>query len=91
VRHPRGRISERISLAAENTARVCYGVERDPLHVDVIIRRYEALTGTAAVESGETFEQVATRKSKRCRGWSRRPKVLRNLPGQTADPQFSEP
>jgi DNA modification methylase len=64
VRHPRGRISERISLAAENTARVCYGVERDPLHVDIIIRRYEALSGTAAVlaESGATFEQVATRR-----------------------------
>jgi DNA modification methylase len=51
-------------IAAQNTKRVCYGVARDPLHVDVIIRRYEALTGTAAVQAdgGETFEQVATRR-----------------------------
>jgi DNA modification methylase len=53
-------------IAAQNTKRVCYGVVRDPLHVDVVIRRHEALTGTAAVlaESGETFEQVATRRHK---------------------------
>jgi hypothetical protein len=31
-------------------------------YVDVIIRRDEALTGTAAVDSDETFEQVATRR-----------------------------
>jgi DNA modification methylase len=48
-------------IAAQNAMRVCYGVARDPLDVDVIIRRYEALTGTAAImaESGETFELVA--------------------------------
>jgi DNA modification methylase len=51
-------------IAAQNTKRVCYGVARDPLDVDVIIRRYQALTGSAAVlaDSGETFEQVATRR-----------------------------
>jgi hypothetical protein len=31
-------------------------------YVDVIIRRDEALTGTAAVDSDETFEQVAIRR-----------------------------
>ena len=33
-------------------------------YVDVIIRRYEAETGTAAIlaDTGETFEQIATRK-----------------------------
>jgi hypothetical protein len=43
---------------------VCCGVERNSLYVDVIIRRYEALTGIAAIlaDSGETFEQVATRR-----------------------------
>jgi hypothetical protein len=52
-------------VAAQNTGRVCCGIARDPLYVDVIIRRYEALTGIAAIlaDSGETFEQVATRRS----------------------------
>jgi DNA modification methylase len=49
-------------IAAQNTGRVCCGLERDPVYVDVIVRRYEAATGTAAIlaDSGETFEQVAT-------------------------------
>ena len=44
-------------IAADATGRVCRGVELDPLYVDVIIRRYEAVSGEAAVhvESGETF------------------------------------
>ena len=43
---------------------MCCGVEFDPRYVDVIIRRYEASTGTAAIlaDSGETFEQVAIRR-----------------------------
>ena len=51
-------------IAAENAARVCCGVELDPRYVDLIIRRYEASTGTAAIlaESDETFEQVANRR-----------------------------
>jgi DNA modification methylase len=51
-------------IAAENAARVCCGVELDPRYVDVIIRRYEASTGIAAIlaDSGETFEQIATRR-----------------------------
>ena len=51
-------------IAAQNTERVCCGVARDPLYVDVIIRRYDALTGIAAIlaDSGETFEQVASRR-----------------------------
>src|ERR1700723_479276 len=42
-------------IAAENTGRVCRGIELDPLYVDVIIRRYEAETGVAAIlaDSGE--------------------------------------
>jgi DNA modification methylase len=48
-------------IAAENTGRVCCGVELDPLYVDVIIRRYEASTGTSAIlaDIGETFEEIA--------------------------------
>ena len=60
-------------IAAENTGRVCRGVELDPLYVDVIIRRYEAATGKAAVlvETGETFGGVAARRAADVREGSR--------------------
>ena len=50
-------------IAAENSGRVCYGVERDPLWVDVIIRRYEAATQTAAVlaATGQPVAKLALR------------------------------
>jgi DNA modification methylase len=32
-------------IAAEQTGRVCRGMELDPLYVDVMVRRYEAATG----------------------------------------------
>ena len=52
-------------IAADNTGRVCRGVELDPLYVDVIARRYAAATGNAAVlaETGEAFEAVAARRA----------------------------
>jgi DNA modification methylase len=48
-------------IAAENTGRVCCGVELNPLYVDAIIRRFEASTGTPAIlaDIGETFEEIA--------------------------------
>jgi DNA modification methylase len=51
-------------IAAENTGRVCCGIELDPLYVDVIVRRFEAETGVAAIlaDTGETFEKVAARR-----------------------------
>jgi DNA modification methylase len=51
-------------MAAENTGRVCCGVELDPLYVDVIIRRYETATGTTAIlaDTGEPFATVAARR-----------------------------
>ncbi len=51
-------------VAADKAGRVCRGVELDPLYVDVIIRRYEAATGEAAVliETGETFMDLAARR-----------------------------
>jgi DNA modification methylase len=51
-------------IAAENTGRVCRGIELDPLYVDVIIRRYEAATGAVVIlaDSGETFEKLAARR-----------------------------
>ena len=52
-------------IAAEKAGRVCRGVELDPLYVDVIIRRYEAATGEAAIlfETGETFQDLAARRA----------------------------
>jgi DNA modification methylase len=53
-------------VAADNTDRVCRGVELDPLYVDVIKRRYEAATGNPVVliETGETFDVLAARRSR---------------------------
>ena len=51
-------------IAAERTGRRCYGVELDPIYVDVIVRRYEAVTGRAGVleSTGETFAALAERR-----------------------------
>lgn len=35
-------------IAAQRTGRVCYGIERDARYCDVILRRWEALTGQQA-------------------------------------------
>jgi DNA modification methylase len=53
-------------IAAENTGRICRGVELDPLYVDVIVRRYDAGSGEAAVlvETGETFEDLERRRAR---------------------------
>lgn len=36
-------------IASEKAGRICRGIELDPLYVDVVLRRYEAVTGTRAV------------------------------------------
>jgi DNA modification methylase len=48
-------------VAAQLTDRVCYGLEIDPHYVDVIVARWQDLTGKKAVleADGRTFEQVA--------------------------------
>lgn len=46
-------------VAAELTERCCYGLELDPKYVDVIIERWQLLTGKQArlgEENGQTFE-----------------------------------
>lgn len=50
-------------IAAEETGRVCIGVEFDPLYVDAAIRRWQKRTGKEAVHavSGETFEAIYER------------------------------
>jgi DNA modification methylase len=52
-------------IAAEKMGRICLGVEIDPLFVDVIVRRYEAVTGKTAVlvETGETFAELTARRA----------------------------
>jgi DNA modification methylase len=48
-------------IAAETTDRSCYGIDIDPLYVDVAIRRWQQITGkSAALESeGRSFDEVA--------------------------------
>lgn len=38
-------------IAAEATGRRCFGVEIEPLHCDVIVRRWEAFTGRKAARA----------------------------------------
>ncbi len=55
-------------IAAEMSGRICRGIEFDPLYVDVIVRRYEQVTGKTAflASTGESFtalEQSRQRES----------------------------
>jgi DNA modification methylase len=47
--------------AAEVTKRVCYGLELDPKYVDVVVERWQGLSGKKATLEGDgrTFEAVA--------------------------------
>jgi hypothetical protein len=47
--------------AAEVTERVCYGIELDPKYVDVVVKRWQGLTGEKATLEGDgrTFDQIA--------------------------------
>jgi DNA modification methylase len=47
-------------IAAERTARRCYGLELDPLYIDTIVRRWQAFTRDSAqhAASGRSFDQV---------------------------------
>jgi len=49
-------------IAAERTGRRCFGLEFDPLYVDIIIRRWQALTGNHARHalSGSSFAELET-------------------------------
>lgn len=45
--------------AADLTGRVCYGLELDPKYVDVVVQRWQNLTGRRAVlENGASFEEI---------------------------------
>jgi DNA modification methylase len=47
--------------AAEITERVCYGIELDPKYVDVVVKRWQGLTGGKATLEGDgrTFDEIA--------------------------------
>jgi DNA modification methylase len=51
-------------IAAQRTGRRCYGIELDPLYVDVVVNRYLAVYGQQAIleSTGETFEALAKRR-----------------------------
>lgn len=51
--------------AAALTERVCFGIELDPKYVDVIVRRWQALTGKQATLDGDgrTFEEIAAERT----------------------------
>lgn len=51
-------------IACEKTGRHCRGLELDPLYVEVILRRYEAVTKRPAVmeSTGETFPELSMRR-----------------------------
>jgi len=47
--------------AAETTARVCYGIELDPKFTDLVIQRWQGMTGKKATLDGDgrTFDEIA--------------------------------
>src|SRR5436305_1946353 len=48
-------------IAAERTGRRCFGLELDRVHVDTVVRRWQALTGGSArhAASGRSFDDLA--------------------------------
>jgi hypothetical protein len=46
--------------AAELTERVCYGIELDPKYIDVIVQRWQTLSGKRATLEGDgrTFDEI---------------------------------
>ena len=53
--------------AAESTGRACCGMELDPRYVDVVVGRWEKLSGKQATLEGEerTFAEVAEERLRR--------------------------
>jgi DNA modification methylase len=53
--------------AAEVTQRVCYGLELDPKYADVVVERWQGLSGKQATldETGRTFEDVGAERIRR--------------------------
>ena len=49
-------------LAAERTGRVAFGMDLDPLYIDLTIRRWQKMTGEVAISAtkGQSFSEVET-------------------------------
>lgn len=56
-------------IAAEQTGRVAYLMEIDPIYVDVTVRRFQKFTGKEAVhaETGLTFQQLESERARSSR------------------------
>src|SRR6201981_4251820 len=52
--------------AAELTERVCYGMELDPKYVDVVVKRWQQLSGQQARLDGDgrSFDEIAEQRQK---------------------------
>ena len=48
-------------IGAQSSGRICFGIELDPLYVDVAVKRWQDFTGEHAtlLATGETFNEVA--------------------------------
>lgn len=47
-------------IAAEQLGRICYGIEISPIYCDLVIRRWQTITGKQAIrEDGVTFDDLA--------------------------------
>ena len=51
--------------AAETTARVCYGIELDPKFTDVVVLRWQGMSGKQATLDGDgrTFADIAAERA----------------------------
>jgi DNA modification methylase len=47
-------------VAAESTGRICFGIDIDPIYVDVAVTRWQNFTGKKAILEGDgkTFEEI---------------------------------
>jgi DNA modification methylase len=47
-------------MAAERVGRRCFGIEIDPIYVDVIVRRWQAYSGETATDAdaGRGFDEI---------------------------------
>jgi DNA modification methylase len=54
-------------LAAERTGRIAYGMDLDPLYIDLTIRRWQKMTNGAAtcVATGQAFSEAEAERSTR--------------------------
>lgn len=74
-------------IAAHRTGRIARGIELDPLYVDTIVRRWQDLTGEAAVLDGDgrSFDEIANSREPFVRQRTRQPMLLLPAPGEAEE------